>query len=160
MHVLLVLLRRTRRSCGLALLVFLAQRAAAGLAVLALISWLDCATFVPMRRLRRIVLSLFVSLAFLASTLAVCNAHLSAAEHPDCPRCLMISTSRRENGAPAHLPAGPHHCPDHACAHLHAPFMVDSGMELTPPVASWFFLTSPHTHGRELSRALLKPPRA
>ena len=113
-----------------------------------------------MRQLRRILLSLSVSLAFLASTLAVCNAHLSATEHPDCARCLMASTSRREDEAPAHLPVSPHHCANHACAHLHAPFIVDSGAMLPPLMVSWFFLTPPALHGRESSLRILRPPQA
>lgn len=111
-----------------------------------------------MRR-RPIVYSLLLSLAFLVSTLSVCNAHLSATEHSDCARCLVTSTSRREDGAPAHLPVRAHHCPNHACAHLHALFIVDSGLVLTPPAASWFFPPSSQAHGQESLHVLLRPPR-
>jgi hypothetical protein len=122
--------------------------------------WLGCDMSILMRRLPRLLLSLFVSLAFLVSTLAVCNAHLSATEHPDCTRCLTASTSRREDGAPVHLPALPHRCPDYACVHLHVPFIIDSSGELTPSVASWLFLMALPAHGQESSRALLRPPQA
>ena len=113
-----------------------------------------------MRQLWRLLLSLLVTLTFLVSTLAVCNAHLSAREHPDCARCLVASTSRRDDGMPVHLPVGPHHCPDHACGHLHLPFLVDGNVGLIPLITSRFFLDVTATGGREPLHALLRPPRA
>jgi len=112
-----------------------------------------------MWRLQRILLNLFISLALLASTLAVCNAHISVTEHPDCTLCLVTSSSRREDGMPGHLPVGPHHCPDHPCVHLHAPFLAESGTVLPSLVASWFFLPPTALHERELSLGLLRPPQ-
>jgi hypothetical protein len=109
---------------------------------------------------QRILLSFFVSLALLASTLAACNAHLSATEHPDCVQCLAASSPRREDGMPIHLPVGPHHCPDHPCVHLHALFLVESGTMLPSLVVSWFFLPPLALHGQELSLGLLRPPQA
>jgi len=113
-----------------------------------------------MRGWRRISLGFLMSLVFVASTLSVCNAHLSASEHPDCIQCLATASSRREDGIPAPLPVGPHHCPDHACTHLHAPFIL--GGSLTPmslPVF-WFFPLTTARHGQELPSSLFRPPQA
>ena len=117
-------------------------------------------TCLTMRQWWRLLLSLLVTLTFLVSTLAVCNAHLSAREHPDCARCLVASTSRREDGMPVHLPVGPHHCPDHACGHLHLPFLVGSSVVLVPLVTSQLLPDFIVTRGRERSHSILRPPRA
>lgn len=113
-----------------------------------------------MQQLQFLLLSLFVSLTFVASTLAVCNAHLSVAEHPDCAHCVVASSSRRDDGTPGHVPAGPHHCPEHACGHLHASFIMGSGIELPPLVAFCFVLAPPLVHEREPLLSLLRPPQA
>jgi hypothetical protein len=111
-------------------------------------------------RWQRILLSFFISLALLASTLAVCNAHISVTEHSDCAQCLAASSSRREDGMPTHQPAGPHHCPDHPCAHLHASFLAESNTGLPPLPASWFFLSPLTLQWQELPPTLLRPPKA
>lgn len=113
-----------------------------------------------MRRPQLLVCTLFVGVTLLVSTLAVCDAHVSPAEHPDCARCVVATSSRREDGTPGHVPAAPHHCPEHACGHLHAPFVVGSGIELPPLVAFCFFLAPPLAHEREPLLDLLRPPQA
>src|SRR5262249_46642883 len=107
----------------------------------------------------RIVLSLLVSLVFFTSTLAACNAHLSATEHPDCTRCLMVSMPQQGDEAPIHLPTSPHHCPDHPCGHLHAPFILNNSAVFPSLVTHWFFFTPLDLHGRELPLGLLRPPQ-
>jgi hypothetical protein len=113
-----------------------------------------------MQRLQSLLLSLFVSVTFVASTLAVCNAHISATEHPDCTWCLVASSSRREDGGPAHLPAGSHHCPDHACAHLHLLFLMSNSTMLPSLVASWVLSLPLAFYEREMSSSILRPPQA
>jgi len=124
-----------------------------------LCSAFGCATLIFMQRLQRIVLSLLVSLVFFTSTLAACNAHLSATEHPDCTRCLMVSMPQQGDEAPIHLPTSPHHCPDHPCGHLHAPFILNNSAVFPSLVTHWFFFTPLDLHGRELPLGLLRPPQ-
>jgi hypothetical protein len=113
-----------------------------------------------MQRLQSLLLSLLVSVAFLASTLAVCNSHIAATEHPDCAQCLVASSSRRGDGMPIHLPAGPHHCPDHSCVHLHMPFLMSKSMMLPSLMASWFLSLPLARYEREISSSILRPPQA
>lgn len=86
-----------------------------------------------MPRRLQVFLSLLISVAVLLSTLAVCDAHLFADQHPDCGQCLAIasSASRRDEATPT--PTGPHHCPAHPCAHLHAPFLPVKGIAVPSP---------------------------
>lgn len=113
-----------------------------------------------MQRLPCVLFSLFVSLVLLASMLAVCDAHFSATEHPDCcAYCAVASSSRREDGGSAPVPVGPHHCPDHLCAHLHAPFVVESSLTLPLLVSSRVFLASPPFSAHPWADDLLRPPQ-
>jgi len=119
-----------------------------------------CGTFTYVRWVRQILLPLFLSVTLVVASLTVCNAHASATEHPDCVQCLAASLSRREDGMPMHLPAGPHHCPDHPCMHLHASFLVESSTGLPPLLAVWFFFSPLTLQGQELPLILLRPPQA
>jgi len=114
-----------------------------------------------MRRSRRILLTLLVSISFLTSMLAVCNAHFAETAHEDCPECVVRLSSRRDAEAPLHLPAGSPHCPDYLCAHLHLPFVTTSSVGLPPLTAFWCWLLAPPSgHGQEALRVLLKPPQS
>lgn len=111
-----------------------------------------------MPRRLSVVLSLWVSVALLISTLAVCNAHLPAEQHPDCGQCLAAAASRRDDGPP--IPTGPHHCSTHPCAHLHAPFLPIQRIALpSPTCAARLFSSSPTLQGHDLLPPLLKPPQ-
>lgn len=110
--------------------------------------------------LSRMLLSALVSLALLLSTLAVCNAHLSGAEHPDCVRCLESPAASHSDDVSEHSPVSPHHCPNHFCGHLHLPFILSGGFVLTPPVALLTIVPPASTPGQEPAHALLKPPQA
>lgn len=115
---------------------------------------------VSMPPLQRVLLNALVSLALLSSTLAVCNAHLSAAEHPDCVHCLESPPTSHTDEAPVHSPVSPHHCPNHFCGHLHLLFILSGGFVLAPPVVFLTFLPPVATPEQELARFLLKPPQA
>src|SRR5262249_18432184 len=108
---------------------------------------------------QRLSLSLLIIFVFAATTLSVCSAHLLASEHPDCARCLIATSSRREDGTPAPLPVTPHHCPDHACSHLHTPFIIDSSSTLISLSVSWFLPPPSAHHRQELPSSLFRPPQ-
>jgi len=113
-----------------------------------------------MKRVEKVFLPIFLVLAFLAASLAVCNAHTSKTTHPDCPQCVMTSTSRREGPYPISFPVGSHHCPHHACQHLHTPFLIGNVAFLPAFVPST--LTVIDSSSRYLGSALFifKPPKA
>ena len=79
-----------------------------------------------MKRAKKVLLSIFLVMTFLTASLAVCNAHTLQTTHPDCTQCIVTSASQRGGPLPIPLPIGPHHCPHHACQHLHTPFLASS----------------------------------